>query len=65
VHLSSKDIRESSLNKNTNVASSPSPDELPKTILERQYFVDDYTSHGTDPIAFELSNINANNHQSI
>jgi len=38
------------------MGSVPSPDELPKTILEGQYLVDDCTSHGTDPVALELKN---------
>jgi hypothetical protein len=53
VHLSSKDIRERSFNKTTDRASLPSADELPETILERHYFVDDSASHCADPIAIE------------
>jgi len=38
------------------MASLLSPDQLPKTILERQYFIDDCTSHRIYSIVFELKN---------
>jgi hypothetical protein len=38
------------------LGSPLSPDEFPKAVLEGQYFVDDCTSHCTDPIALELKN---------
>jgi hypothetical protein len=49
-------MRECPLNKHTDLGSVLSPDEFPEMILERQYFIDDRTSHCTDPIALELKN---------
>ncbi len=45
VHLSSENSRETSFDKGADVASFLPPDELAKTILKRQYLVDDRTSH--------------------
>ncbi len=56
VHLSSKNTRESSFNNDADVASPLPPDELAKTILKRQYFVDDRTSHRPYFLTPEMKN---------
>ena len=51
IHLPAKEIREGFFNQHTDLASLLPSDELPKMILERQYFIDDYASHSITPLS--------------